>query len=61
MMQSAGGMFSYFLVSKKGFKEDLIKNKPKDLTLLSLADLGQIWNEETDKILNSQELLISFM
>jgi len=58
---SASGKFSYILVSKKGFKEDLIKNKPNNLILLSLDDLEKIWDNETSNILNTQEQLLSFM
>ncbi len=57
---SASGKFSYFLISRKGFKEDLIKNKPSNLLLLSLENLREIWDEESEKILNAQESLLSF-
>ncbi len=58
---SASGKFSYILVSKKGFKDDFIKNKPDNVILLSLDDLKQIWDEETAKARNSQEQLLNFM
>jgi len=57
---SASGRFSYFLVSKKGFKEDLIKNKPADLTLLSLEDMKDIWDKESDETIVSQESLTNY-
>ncbi len=57
---SASGKFSYFLISKNGFKEDLIKNKPNNLTLLSLDDLKEIWDNETKNMTNPQESLTNY-
>ena len=57
---SAAGKFSYILVSRQGFKSDLIKNKPADLVLLSLNDLEEIWDDESKKIVNIQESLSSY-
>jgi AAA+ ATPase superfamily predicted ATPase len=58
---SASGKFSYILVSRKGFKDDLIKNKPNNLMLLSLKDLEKIWDEESGKMSYSQESLFNFI
>ena len=57
---SASGRFNYFLISKKGFKEDLLKNKPSNLTLLSLDDLTNIWENETKNMTNPQESLTNY-
>jgi len=57
---SAGGRFSYYLVSRKGFKEDLKKAKPANLTLLSLKDLKGIWDSETAVITDPQESLKTY-
>jgi len=57
---SASGKFSYILVSRKGFKDDLLKNKPNNLILLSLGDLTKIWDDETKNITNLQESLVNY-
>ncbi len=58
---SASGKFTYILVSKAGFKQDIINKKPKNLTLLTLNDLEQIWDDQTKHMSPSQELLLKFL
>lgn len=60
LQTSASGRFSYIIISKSGFEQDLIDKKIPDLLLLSLNDLTEILDNETKREVEIQEELIKY-
>lgn len=57
---SAGGKFSYIIISKSGFEQNLIDKKISELLLLDLEDLTKIMDSETKREVEKQEELIKY-
>ena len=60
LKSSASGKFSYILISKSGFEQNLIDKKISELLLLNLDDLTEIMDSETKREVKKQEELIKY-